>query len=294
MGCADVVPGVSGGTMAFIMGIYQELIQSIKSFNVDLLKKVLRLDVKAVMDHIPWAFLVCILGGIATAVLSLVHFLSWCLEEHPVHLYSLFFGLILASIVVVGKHAHWKLRGVISLIAGIVLAYWLVGQVPHQVENTLPILFFSGMIAITAMILPGISGSFILLILGQYEFVIGAIKDFNLVVIIVFGLGCVTGLMGFSRILDWLLKNHEQVTMTLLVGFMIGSLRRIWPWKNVVDTMMDRHGDEVVIKADNILPSFSTDGFWLSAGLMVVGVFVILALQKLQKKTGVEGAFTHD
>lgn len=294
MGCADVVPGVSGGTMAFIMGVYEELIDGIKSFNVELLRKALRFDLRAVLDHIPWGFLLCLGSGIVLAILSLVHFLSWCLANHEIRLYAFFLGLILASIGIVGAHISWTLKTGIAALAGALLAWWIVGLVPVAMNHSLPILFLSAMVAITAMILPGISGSFILLILGQYAFVIESVKTFNLPVIAVFGLGCVTGLMGFSRVLSWLLKHYYTVTVAVLVGFMAGSLRKIWPWKDVLETMEDRHGDLIPIRYRNVLPSPTDGDLWIPLLLAIAGIALMLLLQQVQKKTSVEGVAEHE
>lgn len=285
MGSADVVPGVSGGTMAFIMGVYQELVEAIKSFNVALLKKALRFDLKAVFDHIPWRFLACLLSGIFLAIAGLVHAISWCLEHQEAYLYSLFFGLVLASIAVISVQLKKNVSTVFALIAGAAFAWWIVGLVPQEMDHGLLTVFLSAMVAITAMILPGISGSFILLILGQYAFIIESIKEFNIPVLLVFALGCVLGLMGFSRALSWLLKHAYSITVAVLVGFMIGSLRKIWPFKEVVQTMVDRHGVVVPIETRNILPDVGSASFWISLGLAGLGVLLILGITRIRSAT---------
>ena len=282
MGSADVVPGVSGGTMAFIMGVYQELIDAIKAFDLEVVKLLLRLRLREATERVPWRFLLALGAGIGTAILSLAGIITWLLEHHPIYLYSFFFGLVLASIVAIGVHIHWSGNAVATLVAGTVLAYWVVGLVPVQMPHDPLTLFLSGMVGITAMILPGISGSFILLILGQYAFVLGAVKSFDVVTLLPFGAGLVVGITGFARILSWLLHHYHQMTITLLVGFMIGSLRKIWPFKETLETMIDRHGDEVPILQRNVLPDFASGEFWISLALCVTGFILIRFLDGLR------------
>ena len=285
MGAADVVPGVSGGTMAFILGVYEELIHTIKSFNLKLLRLLFAFRIREALEHVNWKFIIALGGGLGTAVLSLARVLSWLLEHHPVPLYAFFFGLVAASIVAVSAHVRWNPSMAATLIVGSVGAYLIVGLVPIDMPNDPLTLFLSGSVAICAMILPGISGSFILLILGQYEFVINAVKEFDIVALAPALAGMVVGIMVFSRVLSWLLKHYHQVTVTLLVGFMLGSLRRIWPFKDVVATRIDRHGDEVPIEFINVLPDFGSGVFWLSLGLCVLGFLLISGLDHMQSRS---------
>ena len=240
MGSADVVPGVSGGTIAFIMGIYLELLNTIKLFNLKLLRMVCKFQLKEILNYLPWKFIGFLGAGILFAIASLVHLISWALEYHETYLLSLFFGLVAASILIVLKELKPKFGVFVSVLIGSVFAWWLVGLPPSESSHTPVILFLSGMIAITAMILPGISGSFILLILGQYAYVIKAVKELEFFTIAMVAAGCLVGLTSFSRILSWLLDRHYQVTVGLLVGFMIGSLRKIWPFKNELSSMTKR------------------------------------------------------
>lgn len=285
MGAADVVPGVSGGTMAFILGVYEELIFTIKSFNIQLLRLLLAGKIVATMDHVNWKFILALGGGLGGAILSLARLLSWLLEYHDVPLYAFFFGLVLASIVAISAHVHWKLSMFATLVIGTVGAYLIVGLVPLDMPHDPVTLFLSGAVAICAMILPGISGSFILLILGQYEFIINAVKDFDIVAMIPAVAGMAIGLMLFARVLSWLLKHYHQVTVTLLIGFMVGSLRRIWPFKEVISTRIDRHGDVVPEAFRNILPDWGSGVFWLSLGLCVVGFLLISSLDHIQSRS---------
>lgn len=284
MGAADVVPGVSGGTMAFIMGVYEELLDAIKSFNLKWLKFVFAFKIKKAVEHIPWKFLAVLGAGIACAFLSLAHLISWLLDAYPVYLYAFFFGLVAASIVAISVHIRWTLGAAVALIAGGVIAYIVVGLVPLETPHDPLTLFVSGGVAIMAMILPGISGSFILLILGQYEFVINAVKALQVGTLIPLALGCGVGIMLFARLLSWLLKHYHQITITLLVGFMLGSLRKIWPFKIMLKTMTDSHGGEIPMIQENVLPAFSVEQFWVPLGLALMGFMLIYCLNRIQRK----------
>lgn len=239
MGSADIVPGVSGGTMAFILGVYETLIDAIKSFNIDLIRLILKRDFAGAAQHVPWRFLLALGGGIVAAILTLVTALEFALENYPIYLFAFFTGLIVASIIAVGMNVKWAARSIISAVVAAVVAFLIVGLRPQEVPNSPLILFGSGAIAICAMILPGVSGSFLLLVMGQYEHVIGSIRGLvnfenmgaNLVTVASVGLGCVVGIVLFSRVLSWLLKNYENTTVAALVGFMAGSLRIIYPFK---------------------------------------------------------------
>lgn len=229
MGCADIVPGVSGGTIAFISGIYETLINAIKSFNLEAIRKALKFDVGGFIDHTALRFLISLALGIGTAVLLLANFLSNMLDTQPTFVFAFFGGLIIASILAIGITVKWSLNATIAFFVTAVVAFIVVslpalGDGDHSTIT----LFLSGAVAICAMILPGISGSFILLILGQYEYVLGAVKSFNFGVIIPVALGCVIGIIAFSRLLSWLLKNYGNVTVAALTGFMLGSLKLIW------------------------------------------------------------------
>ncbi len=285
MGAADVVPGVSGGTMAFIMGIYEELLNAIKSFNVTLAKLIMRFQIKAALDHVPWKFMLALGSGILVAIFTLAGVLSWLLEHQPVYIFSFFFGLILASIVAIGTQMKWTSLTLVMLLVGTVAAYLIVGLVPVNMPNDPLTLFLSGAVAIMAMILPGISGSFILLILGQYTFILNAVKTFDLVSVLSVALGCAVGIIGFARVLSWLLKHYQQATIAVLVGFMVGSLRKIWPWKVTLETMVDRHGELVPIREANVLPTFGSAEFLIAVALCLLGFVVISFIDHQQTKT---------
>lgn len=293
MGIADVIPGVSGGTIALIVGIYQKLLNAIKSVDVNFIKKIIRLDIKDAIAGVHIRFLAFLLFGIATAIISLSRLMNYLLKFHPEPTYSLFFGLIAASIFVVGKDVKWKFHEFISITAGFIAAYLIVGLIPVSTPNELWFIFFSGVIGICAMILPGISGAFILLILGKYEFITGTLKSpfslnevtgiNNIIIILVFCLGCASGLAGFSRVLNWLLSKWHNLTLAFLTGLMAGSMRKIWPWKGEAVVQIIRE-KEHIISQPNVLPENLGTSFFLAVFLMITGVAAIILLDRLAKK----------
>ena len=290
MGAADVVPGVSGGTIAFISGIYEELLTSISSVNFATLKLLKTEGIKAAWKAINGNFLVSLLVGIFISIVSLAKIISYLLEHKPIMVWSFFFGLVLASILYVAKQiAKWNFITVFVFVLGATIAYYITTLQPLISENSSPLfLFLAGALAICAMILPGISGAFILVLLGAYKPVLEAIhnKDFKLIAIL--GVGAIVGLLSFSKILKWLFSNYKNYTLAVLSGFIFGSLNKIWPWKNVLDTKM--YGDkEVIIKEASVLPvNFNGEPQILSAiGLAVIGFVVILLLEKIANSSKV-------
>ncbi|MEA4868163.1 MAG: DUF368 domain-containing protein [Bacteroidia bacterium] len=232
MGAADVVPGVSGGTIAFMTGIYEELIDSLRSIDHAAISLLLKGKVNEFWLKINGKFLLTLFSGILLSIFTLARLMGYLLIHHPVPLWSFFFGLIIASAIFILKHIDkWRIPYVLALVAGIAIAAWISLVSPGETTEELWFVFVSGMIAICAMILPGISGSFILLLMGKYAFMMTAIKDFNIAVIVVFALGAGLGLISFSHFLGWLLKRYYKTTIALLSGFMAGSLVKVWPWK---------------------------------------------------------------
>ncbi len=283
MGSADIVPGVSGGTMALIFGIYEDLIEAIKSVGFEQIRLAVTFRIKKLLDSMPWQFLVALFAGIGLAVLTMSQVLSYLLDTQPVFVFAFFFGLILASIIAVGATLEkWGIGPVIALIAGAAAAWLIVGLVPVNAPNDYLTLFLSGSVAIIAMILPGISGAFILLILGQYEYVLNAVVEFNVVPLIFVAVGCVVGLALFSRVLSWLLKRYHSIVIATLVGFMAGSLRKIWPWREATAFGIDRHGAEFALSERLLWPDIATPEFALALGLMVIG-FVLVCILDHQK-----------
>jgi len=283
MGAADVVPGVSGGTMAFILGIYEELIESIRAVaRPPFWKALAGLRIGEALRAINAGFLVALFAGILLAVLSLAKGLEWLLVNQPVYLWSFFFGLVLASVWTVSKRiSRWSplLAGAVAL--GAVGAYIVVGLVPLQTPETPWFLFLSGALAICAMILPGISGSFILVLLGKYQFVLGAVNQRDFVTIAAVGAGAVVGIITFAQVLGWLFKRYHNLAVALLTGLMVGSLRKIWPWKEVLASITDRHGQIIPTVEANIAPAALNSEVVIALGLAVVGFAVVLVLDGL-------------
>ncbi len=285
MGTADPIPGVSGGTMAFILGIYEDLLTAIKSFSFDLVKLLARFKIKEAMAHVPWQFLLALGLGIGLAALLLANAISWLLLNARVPLFSFFFGLILASILAIGVRVKWSAVPVVMLLLGTVAAYLIVNLIPLDMPHDPITLFLSSAVAIVAMILPGISGSFILLILGQYEFVLNAVTELDIITLLPVAAGCAVGLLGFARVLSWMLRHYEQPTIAALVGFMVGSLYKIWPWKLVLETRIDSHGDIVPIVEANVLPNFASQEFLLALALCLVGFCLVSVLDHLESQS---------
>jgi len=282
MGAADLVPGVSGGTIAFIAGIYEELIYSIKKISGEVLKLVLQLKIKEAIKETPLGFLVPLFLGVASAFLFLSRGLAYLLEAHPVYLWSLFFGLILASVWVVKKRVvtwDWWDIGVFAISA--IASYLLVGLVPTHTPSTYAFMFLTGAIAICAMILPGVSGSFLLLVMGKYEQILTALVERDIATLALVGLGAVVGLSVFSRIVSYLFERYHDVVVAVLTGFMVGSLRKVWPWKEIITTRINSEGHVVPVVERNILPDSYGSEFLLSIGLAVIGAVLILRLDKL-------------
>lgn len=274
MGSADIVPGVSGGTIALIMGIYETLVDAIKSFNLDAIRLALGGKFAALVDHVSLRFLITLGLGIITAVLLLSNLLGTLLETQPTFVFAFFGGLVLASIVAVSGTISWSSAALAALVIGAILGFLITGfealdptRVPHDYLT----LFVSGAVAIVAMILPGISGSFILLILGQYQFILDAVRNRDIVSVVVVALGCLVGILTFARILSYLLHHHRAVTLALLIGFMIGSLRELWEQaiyqRNPVTDMLDFG-----------MPRTLTTGDIVVSLLLIVAGFVVVSL----------------
>ena len=285
MGSADLVPGVSGGTIAFIFGIYEQLINSIKTVTGETLKLALQFKIKQAIQSIPFTFLIPLFAGIAVAILSLSKLLEHLLTNQPVYVWSFFFGLVIVSIYLVSqKITNWQPRSIIALIFSSIVAYIIVGAVPQETPAN-PIFFLlSGAIAISAMILPGISGSFLLVIMGKYQQILTAVNQRDIVTLGIFMIGIVVGISLFSRLLSWLFKNYHNMTIAILTGFMIGSLRKIWPWKETILTRIDSHGIEVPVVQNNILPSTMDSTVLFAIALAVLAGWLMLYLSKLDKK----------
>lgn len=283
MGAADVVPGVSGGTMAFILGIYQELIDSIRAVgDPELWRSLLAFRLRDATERLNWRFLIAVGAGIFTAFLSLAKLLTWLLRNHPVPLWSFFFGLIVASVVVVsGRVSRWTPQALFVLVGGAVGAYVLVGLVPAETPNTPAFLFFSGALAISAMILPGISGSFILVLLGKYQTLLEAVNARDVLTLGYTMAGMAIGIVTFAQVLGWLFHRYHDVTVALLTGLMVGSLRKVWPWKVDVLTRVNSHGETVPVLQDNLFPAAWDGEVTLALVSAIVGLALVLLLERL-------------
>ena len=303
MGAADVVPGVSGGTIAFISGIYQELIDSINNVNVSALKTLKKDGLKAAWEQVNGSFLLALLTGIGISILTFSKIITHLLETQPILVWSFFFGLIIASITLIWKEiTSWKLVDILFLLIGITVSYYITIARPVSSPDSYWYLFLSGFIAIIAMILPGISGAFILLLMGSYETVIGTINTFReglttanseiltqaLLKLGVFAVGAIIGLKSFSKILHWMFEHHKNTTLTLLVGFMIGSLNKVWPWKEVLETRINSHGEVVPYIDKSILPqNFDGDPkIVMAIVLAILGFVLIFGMEKMASKLG--------
>jgi len=294
MGAADVVPGVSGGTIAFITGIYEELINSIKSVNTDALKTLFRKGIANFWARINGNFLFAVAAGILISLFSLAKGIKYLLDTHPIMVWSFFFGLILASAFhVARKIERWHWSHILSLVIGAVLAYFITSITPAETPQAYWFLFLSGALAICAMILPGISGSFILLLLGKYAFVLDAVSGFKLDILAIVGIGAIVGLIAFANVLGWLLNRFYNLTIALLAGFMVGSLNKVWPWKHTVETMINSHGETVPKIQENIMPAAferltgMVPHTGAAVGFFAAGVILIVLIEVFSGKKAV-------
>lgn len=299
MGSADVVPGVSGGTMAFIMGIYDDLLANIRAFTLpSFWRPLLSGRVAEAFASVDWKFLLLLGSGILTAILTLARSIQWMLDNQPVLIWSFFFGLVLASIVVVRTRVRrWSAVNILLAVVGTAGAYLLVGLVPTTTPDASWFVFLSGAIAICAMILPGISGSFILVLLGKYDPILRALTSHDVVTILIFSSGCGVGILGFSHVLTWLLKHYHDATIAVLTGFMLGSLRKVWPWKETVLTMVDRHGNIKPLLENNLLPPLHVQGAFngeiaAALGAAFVGLVLVLVIESVAMKKERQRAVT--
>ena len=283
MGAADVVPGVSGGTIAFITGIYQELINTISGVNFTLLKTWKEQGFKAMWEQLNGFFILSLVSGILISIFSVMRLTNYLLETHPLLIWSFFFGLILASVWFVAKQIpKWTFKIILALIIGAALAFYISSLPPLGASTNNYFLFMAGAIAICAMILPGISGAFILVLLGAYKTVTEAAQDFDFKTLGIVALGAIFGLLAFSRILKWLFEHYNNITLAVLTGFIAGSLNKIWPWKKVLETA--EFGDKIVVLREASVWPGNYEGnpqLFPAIILMFLGFIIILILEQI-------------
>ena len=288
MGIANAIPGVSGGTIALITGIYEEFLNSLKSFDTEAIGFLKRGKFKELWAHVNGTFLLVLIIGIVSSIIPLATIITFILTNYPIPIWSFFFGLIMISFFSVIKEIKtWNLASFFSLVAGIAVAYYLTLVSPVDTPTDLWFIFLAGMLAISAMMLPGISGAVILLILGKYEYIITSLKDLNIPVILTFMIGCIMGVLSFSKLISWMLKNFHGPAIALLSGFMIGSLNKIWPWKETISFRLNSQGVQVPLLEKSILPGnyFERTGqdphLYEAILFMAVGILIVVGIEKI-------------
>ncbi|SNS41635.1 putative membrane protein [Belliella buryatensis] len=288
MGAADIVPGVSGGSIALITGIYEKLLDSIKSFDQTAIKHLFKFEIQALWVHVNGKFLATLLFGILSSIFALSKIITYLIDEHPIPVWSFFCGLIIISAIIILRDIkRWSIAVVVAILLGIVGTYLFTSIPPVNSPDGQWFTFVAGAIAICAMILPGVSGSFLLLMLGQYERILAAVSERDLVIIAIFGAGCITGLLAFSRLISWLLKKYHAITIGLLSGFMLGSINKLWPWKVVLSYRVSSSGVQKPFVTENILPQHyleqtGQDSLFLQAILaFAFGVLIVLGIERL-------------
>ena len=287
MGSADVVPGVSGGTLAFILGTYEELVDSVRSVaRAPFLQAIVRLQLKPALDAVNFPFLAALLSGVLLAVVTLAPGIEWMLTNQPILIWSFFFGLVLASVITVGKRIQrWTATLWGALLCGAAGAFWLAGMVPVTTPDTWWFLVLSGALAICAMILPGISGSFILVLLGKYQFFLAAVNQRDFMPLLWAGFGATIGVVTFAQILGWLFRRYHDFTVAVLAGFMLGSLRKVWPWKEIADYVVNHEGVVITAIERNILPTLTVNGMFnievlYAVTLALAGLLAVVVLER--------------
>ena len=284
MGAANVIPGVSGGTIALITGIYERLINAIKSCDITAARLLMKGQWSECWKHIDGTWLSVLLGGVAISIISLARLFEYLLERYEQFTMAFFFGLILLSIVYVARGVqHWNVQSYTSLLIGTCVAVSIALLAPASENDSAVYVFFCGVIAISSMILPGLSGSFVLILMGNYALVLGAISTFSLNIIVPLALGCGVGLVVFANLLAWIFKRYADQTLALMTGFVVGSLVVIWPWKEAVTQIVERPNKpprEVVISYEWFLPSLQNSSTWIAAVLMMAGALTIYLMER--------------
>lgn len=288
MGAADVVPGVSGGSIALITGIYERLLDSINAIDLEAFRLLGAGHIKSFWLRINGTFLISLLLGIMTSLITLAGLITYMINVYPIPVWSFFCGLIIISgLLILRDIRRWNLIALLSFPVGIVIAYFITGMTPMSSENDPLTIFFAGMIAICAMILPGISGSFLLLIMGKYEYILNALSERDFFILGIFSLGCIIGLLSFSRLISWLLKHYHAITIALLSGFMLGSINKLWPWKEVLSYRISSSGHQEPFLSKNILPNhfLAVTGqepqFLLAIFAFFIGILLVIGIERV-------------
>ncbi|WP_338100612.1 DUF368 domain-containing protein [Salinicola corii] len=292
MGAADAVPGVSGGTIALVVGIYEELIETIRRFGPGAFGVWRQQGLAGLVIYLNLRFLVPLVLGIGISLVTIAHLVTWLMSHHELLLNAFFFGLVLASAwVVMRQVGHWRWRYLLPVMLGLLLAAFLPRLLPDMSQAGDATLFVAGAIAISAMLLPGVSGSFLLLVMGLYGTVMSGIKNFDLGLIAIFGAGCLLGLFTFSRLLSWLLRYHHAMTLMTIVGFILGSLPQLWPWRQIASYRMAADGQQVALAYHYLAPSDyaavtgQSSQWGLAVALIILGVVVVMCLGERKEVT---------
>ena len=280
MGVANVIPGVSGGTIALITKIYEELINSLKSFDNKALELLFSFKIKKLIQHTNFYFLSTVFSGSIVSVFTIASLFKYLFANYPILIWAFFFGLILASVIFIGKRVkNWNTQSIITLTIGTIISFSLNFVTPATENSNLFFVFICGIIGISGMILPGLSGSYILILLGNYKLLmVTAIVDLNITLLSIFFLGSVFGLMSFSHLLSWVLKNYKDATLALLTGFVLGSLNTIWPWKKVAKSVMI-NGKEQVLKYNSFFPTEISNDTIYAIAFMLIGFMTVYFLE---------------
>jgi putative membrane protein len=288
MGAADVVPGVSGGSIALIAGIYEKLLDSINAIDMEAFDLLRKGEIKTLWLKVNGSFLLALLLGIFTSILTLANVITYLIKNHPIPVWSFFCGLIVISALIILRDVKkWNVLAMLALPIGIGIAYWITGMAPGSSNNNLFFIFGAGMIAICAMILPGISGSFLLLVMGKYEYILNALVEKDILTLGVFALGCVIGIMAASRVISWLLKHYPAISISVLSGFMLGSINKLWPWKKVLSYRLSSSGEQEPFLTENIWPHHylsitGEEPFFLAAIFaFCFGVVLVIGLERM-------------
>ena len=287
MGLANLVPGVSGGTIALVCGIYEKLVFALKSFNRAFVEKLIRGDLPALLRHTPWLFLAALGGGVVVAFFSMARVLAWLIENHQIYLWAFFTGLILSSLVYLLRLIEpWDRTRALLLVGSLALALLLTGPFSLQMPTSAPFLFLAGMIAVCALILPGLSGSHILVVIGLYGFILETFNNLHFVNLMIFGLGMVVGILSFAQVIGWLLEHARSATLAILSGLMAGSLPAVWPWQEPVTFRLNSAGEQVPLQQAPFWPTEwpgGTEGPLLLLCL-IGGILAVLLLTQLSEK----------